>query len=187
MTEKRVTDYCLFFLLPVSQSLRYFKLSTQTHAYNKLLRVVCRPSGETGLRLPHELGLFCVLVPTPILPASVGCPRCVSFWPCSCSAAAKRYDSQHYSLSHANFQICFLFLDSHRLLLRVIKRNFLSPFRSPLLTLLSLWRSSGAATRTSALTTSVPRPLQQVICFPPSTQVHKMHLHQHRLKICFPL
>ncbi|XP_078147691.1 glucagon receptor isoform X1 [Centroberyx gerrardi] len=28
--------------------------------------------------------------PTPILPASVGCPRCVSSWPCSCSAATHR-------------------------------------------------------------------------------------------------
>lgn len=40
--------------------------------------------------------------PTPILPASVGCPRCVSFWRCSCSAAAQRYDSQPLPLLHTH-------------------------------------------------------------------------------------
>lgn len=45
---------------------------------------------------------------TPILPASVGCPTCVSSWPCSCSAAAQRYDSQSQHRLRCAFDWCTL-------------------------------------------------------------------------------
>lgn len=47
--------------------------------------------------------------PTPILPASVGCPRCVSSWPCLRSAAAQRYNTQPLSLfshTHTQTEMC---------------------------------------------------------------------------------
>lgn len=53
-----------------------------------------------------------------------------------------------------------------RIRTKKVLKEIASTFRSPLLILLSLWRSSGAPTTTSALTTLVPHPLQQVVQFP---------------------
>lgn len=61
-----------------------------------------------------------------------------------------------------------------------------SSYRSPLLTPWSLWRSSGAATKTSAWTSSMPRPPPQVNPSRPSMSscLNEMHERLQENEVC---
>lgn len=94
--------FCSLIEVPFIISLLLCSSCTSNKPQHRLtgfsMSCMCRPHGEIGSRLPYVLGLPWS-PPTPILPVSVGCPRCVSPWPCSCSAAVQRYEP-NFSVFH---------------------------------------------------------------------------------------
>lgn len=81
--------FSLFHLQPSQQTTH---THTHSRSFSPPLRVVSVGHAVRldGDRLMRQTSSVFRSPPTAVLPAPVGCPRCVSSWSCRCSAAARR-------------------------------------------------------------------------------------------------
>lgn len=143
-------------------------VSAHTLLLTVLRMVVFRLHIETRWNPPHESGLLGVLVPTNPHPPSISgmsqvCLLLILLFLCSCT---KVRTSSHLTPTYTD---CSKEQQANRgWRLRFLNTVWLFYCSSPLLTHWSMWKSSGAATKTNAWTTSVLQHPPQVSLSAPS-------------------